>query len=129
MISFKISTKKTSEMINITTDVQREVTRTGIQNGLVVVYVPHTTAGVTINEAADPSVVRDILMELSKIVPMDDAYSHSEGNSAAHIKATLMGSSVQIPDVFSKRNFGTRTAFYGLLSLLFNYRRIRNGSM
>ena len=85
-----------SEMIDITSCVQKEVTRSGVQEGICVVYVPHTTAGVTINEGADPSVCDDIINKLKRLVPGDEGYSHSEGNSDSHIKALLTGSSVTV---------------------------------
>lgn len=92
-----IQTNTQTEILDITAQVQNAVDESGIAEGLCCVFVPHTTAGVTINENADPSVKQDILMELNKIIPFDDNYSHSEGNSAAHIKASIIGSSVNIP--------------------------------
>ena len=92
-----IRTHERTELINITSQVSRVVASSGIKEGLCTVYVPHTTAGITINEAADSSVVRDILMEINKIVPFEDGYRHMEGNSAAHLKSTLVGVSCQIP--------------------------------
>jgi secondary thiamine-phosphate synthase enzyme len=83
-------------MINITTEIQRRVTACGAKEGLVVVYVPHTTAGVTINEGADPSVKADMVDTLNEIVPWERVYGHAEGNSPAHIKASLVGSSVTV---------------------------------
>jgi len=83
--------------IDITGDVRREVRDAGVQEGVVVVYVPHTTAGVTINENADPTVRADLAMALDRMVPGDLPFRHSEGNSDAHTKASLMGSSVTIP--------------------------------
>lgn len=83
-------------MINITEKVQQVVAKSGIKSGVCTIYVPHTTAGITINENSDPDVVSDMLMELNKIVPFDDGYAHYEGNSAAHIKASMMGLSQQI---------------------------------
>ncbi|HCX64546.1 MAG TPA: hypothetical protein DHN33_04985, partial [Eubacteriaceae bacterium] len=68
----------------------------GVENGIVTVFVPHTTAGITINENADPDVVKDILYSLGKIVPEDQNFAHLEGNSTGHIKASLMGSSVSL---------------------------------
>lgn len=92
-----IQTNTQTQILDITAQVQKVVSESGIAEGLCCVFVPHTTAGVTINENADPSVKQDILMELNKIIPFDDNYSHSEGNSAAHIKASIIGSSVNIP--------------------------------
>ena len=97
MISrFQVTSKDRCEFVDITPQVQKAVHAAGVAQGICTVFVPHTTAGVTINENADPSVVRDMLMELEKIVPFDDRYAHREGNSAAHIKASLMGQSVQL---------------------------------
>ncbi|MCK5759086.1 MAG: secondary thiamine-phosphate synthase enzyme YjbQ [Clostridiales bacterium] len=92
----RISTKTRSDMVNITGRIQEIVAKSGIKNGIVVVFVPHTTAGITINENADPDVVTDILMKLNKIVTEDRDYLHYEGNSSAHIKALMTGSSVTV---------------------------------
>ena len=83
-------------MVNITGRVREAVEKSGVTDGLAVVFVPHTTAGITINENADPDVVHDILMKLDKIVTEDRDYRHYEGNSAAHIKALMTGSSVTV---------------------------------
>ena len=96
MERINIRSSKQGELIDITGQLQQAVSKSKIKDGSCVVFVPHTTAGVTINENADPSVRRDILYELDKIVPQQDNYSHSEGNSAAHIKASLLGSSVTV---------------------------------
>ena len=88
-----IKTNSQTEMIDVTAQVQKQVTDSGMKNGLCMVFVPHTTAAVTINESADPAVKQDILMVLNKIVPWKDAYRHMEGNSPAHLKTTLVGSS------------------------------------
>jgi secondary thiamine-phosphate synthase enzyme len=96
MREIKVISKKRNEMIDITSDVQEIVEEEDINNGLAVIYVPHTTAGVTINEGADPSVQRDIIETLKRIVPESGDYHHMEGNSDAHIKASLMGSSVTV---------------------------------
>ena len=92
-----IQTNTQAQILDITAQVQRVVRESGIIEGLCCVFVPHTTAGVTINENADPSVKQDIVIELNKVIPFDDNYSHLEGNSAAHIKASIIGSSVNIP--------------------------------
>ncbi len=92
-----IKTNIQTQILDITTQVQKVVRESGIIEGLCCVFVPHSTAGVTINENADPSVKQDIVMELNKIIPFNDNYSHLEGNSAAHIKASIIGSSVNIP--------------------------------
>jgi secondary thiamine-phosphate synthase enzyme len=80
-------------MVDITQDVQRVVAESGVNTGVCYLFCPHTTAGLTINENADPTVQSDVLQELEKIVPWRNGYDHAEGNSAAHIKASLMGAS------------------------------------
>ena len=94
--TIQIRTSAKTDLMDITRSVGEAVQKSGVKNGVCWVYVPHTTASVTINENADPSVSRDILMELNKIVPFHDGYQHSEGNSPAHIKASLFGSSVTV---------------------------------
>jgi secondary thiamine-phosphate synthase enzyme len=88
-----IKTSSRVELIDITHLVEKVVSESKVKSGLCTVYVPHTTAAVTINENADPSVRKDIIAELNKIVPFDDNYSHLEGNAAAHIKASIIGPS------------------------------------
>ena len=104
---FSVSTHSSTEMVDITSQVQNEFQGTEIKTGICTVYVPHTTAGITINEGADPAVVRDIVMELNKIVPLQDGYAHAEGNSAAHIKTSILGSSIQIPVEEGRLTLGT----------------------
>jgi secondary thiamine-phosphate synthase enzyme len=96
MFELKVVSNKRNEMIDITREVQNFVDRKNLQKGHLIVYVPHTTAGITINEGADPSVQRDIIATLKIIIPERGDYHHSEGNSDAHIKASLFGSSVTI---------------------------------
>ena len=96
MQSFVVTTKNKTQMIDITRAVKRVVAESGVREGLCTVFIPHTTAGVTVNENADPDVPRDMLMEVDKIVPPEDDYRHMEGNSAAHIKSTLFGCSANI---------------------------------
>lgn len=96
MKEHNVKTNKKVEFQNITGLIRKEVESSGIKDGICIVYVPHTTAGITINENADPSVVDDIISETSKIVPFSDNYSHMEGNSAAHIKASLFGTSAML---------------------------------
>jgi len=93
---FGVKTRSRTEMVDINSQVATIVREAGIDEGACTVYVPHTTAGVTINENADPDVPRDIVDELNKVVPFNDNYRHVEGNAAAHIKATLVGSSVTV---------------------------------
>ena len=87
-----IKTKKKVELIDITSKIKKIVKDSEINNGLLQINVPHTTAAVTINENADPSVKEDIIMQLNKIIPFNDNYKHFEGNSAAHIKSSIIGS-------------------------------------
>ena len=96
MKELKVVSQRRNEMIDVTDDIQKLVNDEKIQNGIVIVYVPHTTAGITINEGADPSVQRDIIETLSKLIPESRDYHHMEGNSDAHIKASIMGSSVTV---------------------------------
>jgi len=91
-----VRTSSRVELVDVTDLVQEVVSKSGIKSGLCCVYVPHTTAGITINENADPSVRKDIIKELNKIIPFEDNYSHLEGNAAAHIKASLVGFSQNI---------------------------------
>lgn len=93
---FKAETEEHTQMTDITEQVQEIVTFSGTSAGLCMVYVPHTTAAVAINENADPDVQKDIKKELEKIVPWNDDFAHSEGNSAAHVKATLTGPSESV---------------------------------
>jgi secondary thiamine-phosphate synthase enzyme len=103
-----VSSKSREEFIEITGSVEQVVKESGVAEGLCVVYVPHTTAGVTVNENADPSVSRDILSMLSRLVPSHDPdYQHTEGNSDSHIKSTLVGFSHVIPVSGSRLILGT----------------------
>lgn len=88
-----VKTKSRTELVDITAQVQSEIQKHGIREGLCFLYVPHTTAAVTINESADPSVKADILMVLNQIIPWQADYRHMEGNSPAHIKSSLVGAS------------------------------------
>jgi len=91
-----VKTSSRVELIDITHLVEKAISDSKIKSGLCTIYVPHTTAAVTINENADPSVRRDIIAELNKVIPFDDNYSHLEGNAAAHIKASIIGPSETI---------------------------------
>jgi len=96
MKTLSIKTSRRIELVDITSEVQKAVKDTGVQSGVCVVFVPHTTAGVTINEGADPSVARDIEGHLAKLVPHGAGFSHAEGNSDSHIKTVFTGSSETI---------------------------------
>ena len=97
MKTLHVRTHMPQEFIDITPLVAQAIAEEGVREGLCVVFIPHTTAGVTVQEHADPAVREDILMELGKVIPQVDKYKHAEGNSPAHIKAALMGASVSIP--------------------------------
>ncbi len=96
MRTIEVKTQAREELLDITARVREELASSGVKDGICHVYVPHTTAAVTINENADPSVKEDILMALRKIVPDSLPYRHSEGNSPAHVKACLIGSSIKV---------------------------------
>jgi len=96
MEKFTVHSSDNTSLIDITQQVQAIVNNNGIKNGICYVFIPHTTAGVTINENADPDVKSDMLMEINKVIPFKDSYRHMEGNSAAHIKASLFGNSETI---------------------------------
>ncbi|MDI1471895.1 MAG: secondary thiamine-phosphate synthase enzyme YjbQ [Thermodesulfovibrio sp.] len=94
MKTFTVRTSSREEFVDITDEVEKAVKDSGVKNGVCYLYVPHTTAGITINEGADPSVKKDIINALKKIAPSQAGYLHMEGNADSHIKATLVGSSV-----------------------------------
>ena len=96
MIEIQVASRCRTDFIDITAEVADAVHRMDVAEGAVIVFNPHTTAALTINEGADPDVVRDMTAALEKMVPWEDGYRHSEGNSAAHIKASLFGSSVTV---------------------------------
>ena len=102
-----VKTHSRTELVDITGEVQAAVREAGIRDGICMIYVPHTTAAVTINENADPTVKADILKVINKIIPWDDGYRHLEGNSAAHIKSSLVGASELIAISGGKLKLGT----------------------
>ncbi len=105
---FGVSTKSRNQMVDITGRVSSIVSESGISNGDVIVFCPHTTAAITINENADPSVISDILLTLSELMPENrPGYRHSEGNSDAHCKSSLVGCSEQVLIKNGKLNLGT----------------------
>jgi len=89
--TLNIKSRSKTEFIDITDDIQIVIKESGVNDGICHIYVPHTTAGITINEGADPSVKRDILTSINRLVPFEGDYHHMEGNSAAHIKSSLVG--------------------------------------
>lgn len=111
--TIRVRTTKHTSIVNITPQVRDVVTRSGVKDGICVVYVPHTTASVFINEGADPDVVKDIVYMLEKVIPWDDPnYEHGEGNSAAHIRSAIIGNSRIIPIVDGKLTLGTWEAIF-----------------
>ena len=107
-----VSTKRRAQFVDITGEVADVVARAGTREGVVVIYVPHTTAGVTINENADPDVTADIIAALEGLVPPGAGYRHSEGNADSHVKASLMGSSVTVPFSGGTMALGTWQGIY-----------------
>lgn len=112
METFNVRTASRTDLKDMTDQVAEAVARAGVQKGVCVVSVPHTTAGVTINENADPSVRDDIESALDRLVPWSAGYSHSEGNAAAHIKAALLGHSVLVPVEGGRLALGTWQGVY-----------------
>ncbi len=112
MIKLNVKTHSQTEMLDLTRQVQDQLDQNNSKEGIITIFVPHTTAGITINEGADPDVQRDMLMEINKIVPLEDGYRHMEGNSAAHIKATLFGPSIQVIAENGRLQLGTWQSIY-----------------
>ena len=112
MQTFSVKTSSRVQMVDITAQVAEAIAKEGIADGLAVVFVPHTTAGITINENADPDVTRDIDAEMTKIVPRDDGYRHVEGNSDAHVKSSLFGPSLVLIVSGGRPVLGTWQAVY-----------------
>ena len=112
MKSFTVETHQRTEFVDITSEVAKTVTVLGIKDGVITVYVPHTTCGLTINENADPDVMADVASALARMVPWQADYRHGEGNAAAHVKASLMGSSVQVPVEDGRLKLGTWQGVY-----------------
>jgi secondary thiamine-phosphate synthase enzyme len=107
-----IKTRKRTELVDITDEIQKIVSKTKVNNGVCFVFCPHTTAGLTINENADPSVRSDIINALNKLVPEGGRYSHSEGNADSHIKSSLFGSSLTVFVQNGNLAFGTWQGIY-----------------
>lgn len=107
MDSIEIRTRSRAEAVDITGQVQEAVSRSGVSEGVVFVFSAHTTAGMTVNEHADPDVMEDVLRALDGLAPRRGPYAHAEGNSDAHIKASLMGNSVSLPVEAGRVALGT----------------------
>jgi secondary thiamine-phosphate synthase enzyme len=112
METFSVRTRSRTHFVNITSEVQDAVKSLGIEDGIVTVFVPHTTAGVTINENADPDVTADIDLALDRVIPWNAGYAHCEGNTAAHVKASMMGSSAQVMIEGGRLLLGTWQSIY-----------------
>jgi secondary thiamine-phosphate synthase enzyme len=107
MIYLDVMTRTQTEFVDVTSQIQEIVRQSEVKEGICHLYAPHTTAAVTINESADPSVVKDIIFMLNKVIPFEDKYLHTEGNSAAHIKASILGPSETIPIENGRLMLGT----------------------
>ncbi len=112
IITLTVTTSSHAEFVNIDRIIQAEIDRAGIGEGVCRVFVPHTTAGITINENADPDVVADMTLILDRMVPWEGGYAHAEGNSAAHVKASMMGSSAHVLIAEGRLQFGTWQSLY-----------------
>ena len=112
MDTIELTTRSREEWVDITRQVQAAVERARIQQGVAVVFSLHTTAGVTVNENADPDVMSDVFSTLERLVPRRGAYAHSEGNSDSHVKASLMGNSVVLPVEGGRLVLGTWQGVY-----------------
>jgi len=108
----EVRSRSHAELVDITAQVQQVVSQHGVATGLCHVFVPHTTAGLTLNENWDPAVRRDVLLTLDKLVPWDGDYQHGEGNSAAHVKASLMGFSHTLPVENGRLTLGSWQGIY-----------------
>lgn len=107
MQSLTVKSRYSTDLVDITREVEGVVKRSGVERGICYIFVPHTTAGVVLNENADPSVRKDIINALERLVPWEGPYTHGEGNAAAHIKAALVGSSQNVPIVKGRLALGT----------------------
>lgn len=108
----EVRTTRREEFVDITRQVAEKVSASGVADGIVVVSCPHTTAGITVNENADPDVVRDLLVGLERLAPREGGWRHSEGNSDGHLKSSLIGSSATLPVVDGRLSLGTWQAVY-----------------
>lgn len=112
MVEFEVRTGARSAFVDITTQVQRAVDETGLEDGAVLVWAPHTTAGITVNEGADPDVVRDMIGALERVVPWDAGWRHAEGNAAAHVKSSLVGCGQLVPVAAGRLALGVWQAIW-----------------
>ena len=112
MNRFTLQTHSRTDFVNIDRQVAEAVAQSGMEEGIATVFIPHTTAGVTINENADPDVMADLEEVLDRVVPWSQGYRHLEGNTAAHAKASMMGSSAQVIVSGGKLQLGTWQSLY-----------------
>ncbi len=112
MERFNVRTGSRTDFVDITGEISKVVSKADTQKGICLVFVPHTTCGVTINENADPSVRADIAETLEKLIPWSGPYRHLEGNAAAHVKASLVGSSIAVPVEDGRLCLGTWQGIY-----------------
>lgn len=112
MNQFTIQTRSRTDFVNIDRQVTKALREAGLTDGVVTVFIPHTTAGVTINENADPDVMTDMERVMDRVVPWTGGYSHFEGNTAAHVKASMMGSSAQVVVADAQLQLGTWQSLY-----------------
>jgi len=112
MLKFSVSTDSRVCFRDITAEINRYIKDSGIEDGICCISVPHTTAAVTVNERADPSVMKDVAATLSKLIPFDNNYRHLEGNSAAHIKSSVIGASEMLPVEHGRLALGTWQAVF-----------------
>ncbi len=111
-MDFGVTTARREQFVDITGSVEQALAETGLRDGAVVVYCPHTTAAITINENADPDVVRDLIAGLERLAPRDAGWRHREGNSDGHLKASLLGSSATVPVTGGRLALGTWQGIY-----------------
>ncbi len=112
VVTLTVQSEKRVQFLNITERIQKVIRDMDVNQGICMIYVPHTTAGITINESADPAVPLDIIVKLEQLVPLQGNYKHAEGNSDAHIKTLLTGSSVTIPLINGQLALGTWQAVF-----------------
>ncbi len=112
MIKFSVPTESRVCFKDITAEINQHVKDSGVGSGVCCIFVPHTTAAITVNERADPDVVKDIITALNKLIPFEDNYSHYEGNSAAHVKSSIIGASEMLPVENGKLVLGTWQAVF-----------------
>lgn len=112
MVKFSVSTESRVCFRDITAEINYHVKNSGVENGVCCIFVPHTTAAITVNEKADPDVAEDIITTLNKLIPFEDNYSHYEGNSAAHVKSSIIGASEILPVEHGRLVLGTWQAVF-----------------